>query len=367
MDTSKIFDYKSDWFQFFEGYLKNEYIEDENLTKNKIKAHIIESNFETITKFAQGQPQIQLIKSKEKDFYNIILKEGSESYFLYVDTEDPRFWIIHNIEAQERIKNLIAKIFWRSYLQDKIYMSNQSMEKYWKTYCSDSLGISLKFEQLFFNDLKEKPISSEVDEDIGFTLRFWPKRLNSMNYFLEKFRKINLPISYKSLNYVVQDIDGEILLKEDFYYDGGFTINKGKDFYSHIKLINLIRNDYSSKIKIVEDFRFDWSNSKGDLFIIEFNKTLDPSIIYNTLKSNFKKFRIYIFELYKENDYTLFDCVDGHTGGQFNLQIFNDKLYIKLKKDSCGNIVFRLFSNLQRYLSPNCKLNIDNQSHDLLS
>jgi len=37
-------------------------------------------------------------------------------------------------------------------------------------------------------------------------------------------------------------------------------------------------------------------------------------------------------------------------------------MYINLKPDSCGNIILRIFSNLQKYLSPETKLEIDNEN-----
>ena len=369
MSSGKIFEYKSDWFNYFESILKHEYKEDRP-NQNKIKAHIIESNYESIEEFAKHNKQVLLKKSKERDFHNVILRsESTTPLHLYLDTEDSRFWVIHNIEPQEKVKKLISQLFWESYLQDKIYIPNQTMEKYWKEYSSDSLGMSLKFKQLFLEEdiaLADQVLSPSLGEDFDYTLRLWPKRFKTMDFFLEKFKEIGLPINFQSLNYVFQNEDGEIIMKEDFCFDGRLTVIRGKELYEHIKFIKLIRQDYSNKIDIIEDFRIDWEHSKGDLFVILYNKDIDPILIYKTLIKNIKKFRIYLFKLYKQEDYILFDCIDAHTGGRFNLQIFKNKLYIKLKKDSCGNIIFRLFSNLQKYLSPKCQLRIDNCDYDIM-
>jgi hypothetical protein len=74
-----------------------------------------------------------------------------------------------------------------------------------------------------------------------------------------------------------------------------------------------------------------------------------------------------IIPLFKEKDYYFFDCLDTHTGGRFSLQIYKRYLFINLKPDSCGNLVFRLFSNLQNHISPEISLEIENQEINLLN
>jgi hypothetical protein len=182
-----------------------------------------------------------------------------------------------------------------------------------------------------------------------------------MEFFFKQFEKIGFPINLNYLNYEFIDESNGVIMKENFYHNGRFTIEKGQDFHKHLEFIELIRKDYNSKIDIIEDYRIDWEKTKGELFVIQLNLKIDPTRIYNVLRTNRKKFKIYIFELYKEHNYNLYNCIDEHTGGKFTLQIFNDKIYINLDKNSCGNLVLRLFSKLQRYFSPNINLEIDNQ------
>jgi len=366
LETSQIFEYKSDWVQYFEGYLKNEYKEEDS-NKNLIKSHIVESNYNSIKTFANKFNDIELVNSKEDNFFNVKIKGVSrEPHLLYLDISNSRFWVLHNIEPQKIIKNKIEEIFCNSYLQDKIYLPNQVLEEYRKKGNTDSLGISLKFKQLFIEDeMKYEDDLSElknVEEYIDYSLRLWPKRIRTMDFFLNNFKKIGLPINYNSLNFVFYDEFGDTLIKEDLYYDGRFTINRGKDFKYHLKFVDNIKEKYNSIIKTIEENRFDWENCKGNLFIIHFPKELKPQSVYNIIKCNHSIFKIFILFLFKKDDYYFYDCVDEHTGGTFTLQISKNKMYINLRPDSCGNIILRIFSNLQKHLSPATKLEIDNEN-----
>lgn len=358
MAESKIFEYKSDWFQYFESVLKNEYKDDKDF-QNKIKANIVESNYSSIKEFEKNHNEIKLIPSKESAFYNVqIKKQSKKSHYLYLDIEDDRFWVIHNIESQEEILAKINEIFCKSYLQDHIYIPNQMMEKYWTDYSQDSMGVGLKFDQLF---IEKESTESDFEYNIDYTLRLWPKRRNTMKLILNKFKEINLPINYNYLNYVFQNENNEVLMKENFFRDGRFTIEKGLDFYKHIKFVDKIKEDYRSKIEIIEENRVDWEKNKGELFRICFQREIDPNTVVSILMENFTVFRIYLFYLYKSRDYYFYECLDEHTGGKFGLQVFNDKLYINLNSQSCGNVIMRLFTNLQKHLSPELKLEIDNE------
>jgi len=362
MAKSKTFDYKSDWFQYFEGVLKNEYKDDEDF-QNKIKANIVESNYSSIKDFEKSHKEIKLIPSKETTFYNIQFKgQRKTPHYLYLDIEDERFWVIHNIESQEEILAKINDIFCKSYLQDHIYIPNQMMEKYWTDYSQDSMGVGLTFDQLFLEEEDQFSFGSEEDFEynIDFTLRLWPKRRNTMKFILKKFKEIDLPINFSYLNYIFQNENNEILMKENFFRDGRFTVEKGIDLYKHIKFIDKIKEDYSSKINIIEENRVDWEKCKGEIFRINFQKKIDPNTVVSILKKNFSIFRIFLFYLYRSKDYYFYECLDEHTGGKFGLQIFDNKIYINIDSQSCGNLIMRLFTNLQNHLSPDLKLEIDN-------
>ncbi len=248
------------------------------------------------------------------------------------------------------------------------------MEDYRKNYSKQSLGASLNFKQLIAEkEPKDQRLSTDVSEDLegeidNYALRIWLNRSEKMDYVLKSFKQIGLPINYNYLNYAFYNEDNELIMKENFHRDGKFTINKGIELIQHINFVHKVRDDYSSKLNLIEDYRIDWTKKKGDLIKILFTKKdIDPKKLYQSFKSYKSTFRMIIIPLFKEKDYYFFDCLDTHTGGRFSLQISKRQILVNLKPDSCGNVVFRLLSNLQKHISSEISIEIDNQDLKILN
>ena len=247
------------------------------------------------------------------------------------------------------------------------------MEYYWKTLSKDSLGVSLKFRQLLKNEyfseekLNRDPFKNMEEEIDNYSLRMWLKRSSKMDIIIKSFKEIGLPINFTFLNYAFYNEDNELTMKENFHRDGKFTIIKGYELIKHMNFIQKVREDYNSKIELIEDYRIDWKKTKGDLIRIKMHKNVDPKKLYEVLKHYRHIFRIIIVPMYKEKEYYFFDCLDTHTGSRFSLQIFKKEILVNLKPDSCGNLIFRLITNLQTHITPEISLEIDNQEITILN
>ena len=145
MMSENIFEYESDWVEYFNAVLKNE-IRDEIDNRNFIKANIVESN-QTLDEFIRRNGNMEIIPSKEPFFHNVKIKTNTNEILFYINNENPRFWTIHNIEKQTAISNLIKEFTTNTFQQDMIYLSNETMELHQKNFKADSLGLTLNFEQ----------------------------------------------------------------------------------------------------------------------------------------------------------------------------------------------------------------------------
>jgi len=365
-----IFEYEIDWINYFDSILKNE-IRQEIENPNKIKATIIESN-QSLDDFLKRNPSIKRIPSKEDYFHNLIINYKNKSYSFYLNNSDKRFWIIHNIEKKTEIQNIIYKLTSENYLQDKIYLPHKTLEKYQEIFNASSFGFTLNFEQLFTSNTQKHVFLDSLSdfEDISFTLQLWPKRKSSIKFFLDKFRNINCPINFKSLNFVFEDENNEILVKEDLFYDGKITIHRGKNLREHLKFVNNIREDYRNKIEKIELNRTDLNNFKGNFFVFKLNKMINPNNFVDILNqksidSTPNPFRINAFFMYKDDDFYTYNCIDLHTGGTFYMQVSPSEIILNLNKNSCGNIILRFLTNLQRYFSISVKLEINDEEWNI--
>lgn len=356
VDNSKIFEYETDWFQYFEQFLNQKKIEDED--KNAIKVNIVESNQSIQDLELRFKNEIEVIPGKESFFYNVVLRSPDENHYLYVNTqsENARFWTIHNKELQEKILPKIDEIFNNSYLQDSIYLSNQMMDYYRNNIVDYSLGLSLKFEDLSENIVLDNQSNQNLLANSGISLRCWTKNKRSVSNIINGFKKIRLPINYSYLNCVFEDEDEEISVKENLFFDGKITIERGNRLARHMDFVRTIRRNYEKQLSIIEELRPNWREFKGELYEIKFENNINHKSFIDQLINNFSTYKVYTFFMYKEADFYEYLCIDAHTGGKFYLTIYPERISINLNNKSCGNIVLRLLSNLQRHFDPNLDL-----------
>lgn len=362
-----VFEYEYEWADYFEDILKNE-IREEAGIKNAIKASIIESN-QSIQELCNRHEHLELVPSKEPSFHNLRIRDPSQpqDIYLYVNTQNERLWIIHNVEYKQKIAALIGNIVSNSYLQDRIYLSHGTMEQYREEFKSDSLGFTLSFDQLFTDDRDHQVFAEELPEfqDVNFTLQLWLKRRKSLDFFLHRFKQIQCPVNYRMLNFVFEDEANEVLIKEDLFYDGSFTIHRGRDLQRHLRFVFQIRDRYSDQLLDIEDKRIDLANFTGDRFQFHFEKTINPKAFIFLINKNSSQFKINVFKMYRESNSYMYNCVDLHTGGQFFLQVFPNQIWVYLGKGECGNILLRLYTNLQRYFTPEIEVEFSNTPYPL--
>jgi hypothetical protein len=367
IDEKKIFQYESDWFQDFEAFINKEKKTSED--RISIKANIIESNQSINDIVKRFSDKISIVPGKESFFHNIIYRDVNENYYLYLNTQsrDSRFWIIHNIQKQEDIQNKIDEIFNQSYLQDKIYLSNQTMESYRSKYADYSLGMSLKFDSKINNENISLENTKNLLANSGISLRCWTQNKDTISKIINGFNQINLPVNFNYINCVFEDEDKQITVKENLYFDGRITIEKGRLLGDHVKFIKKIRNDYQEQLGKIEEYRPNWEKFSGDLFEIHYQNHINPISLINQINENYNIYKIYAFYMYKSLDSYEYHCIDGHTGGKFYLTVCDDMILVNLNKTSCGNIILRLLSNLQKTYEPNIELTVNNENFSAIT
>lgn len=420
-DGLNTFKYMSDWFIYFSKILSNK--NEKAFKKYKIKSMIIESHKDIKELFQIIQPDmerknkeketIELIESKEKEFYNIRIKNKHGIYYFYADTENPRFWIIHYIDIDGQAQKLANKLSNMNF-NDSIYLTSNEMIQFlqlnnnditlFKKYdgYSELKELNILFEQKFVSYENNAIINTGNNDFImtKFNLTISNILDKNINNIPEILKKNGIPLSYKSLKYLLfrktsdikhyneydEDIT-DLINKQMGYteeelnenisetvislsYNGEFEIIDtlyGDGYQNYINFVRDIRDYYANSITDLEKNRIDWKECKGDLYRIIWDEKLiiDPKIFGYWINKLDKIFKINAFYMDKQDryeQYIVYDCIDTHNGDSFFMQVFKNKIYINIGKKSCVNVVKRLLVLLKLYFSPDCVLMLSNDN-----
>lgn len=143
---------------------------------------------------------------------------------------------------------------------------------------------------------------------------------------------------------------------EDLGYNGRFIVRKGDSVDDHISLVDHVTDEYSTKVYEIEKERIrgekcgEKSFIEGTSFDFEFSRSIEDwgfylPRIFNALEP----FRVWGMKSKIERDMHRILGIDMHTGDPLDIEVSGQLMRIYLPNNSCGNVVLRLFVNLQRF------------------
>ena len=108
----------------------------------------------------------------------------------------------------------------------------------------------------------------------------------------------------------------------------------------------------------IEEQRMSFEEMSGGLkingspFELKFSKELDVEKLAEKIISSTKPFRLWGVIHDQTNNFLRVSGVDTHTGDNFSLDLMPEYARLYLPEKACGNLVFRLYTNIQHYLDP---------------
>jgi len=326
-----------------------------------VKTNIIEANC-SITDIPSvfADYKIQLKPTQDKFLYVMIVQKGAEVFTLYIDTFLTRFWKVYNIEESSTMNKFIEQFTSNLLRIDSLWMPHQMLNTLENLYTNIGFSIKFKQEVLEESDLSENDISQ-------LTMRLWSKGSNPAKAIVTLLEENGYPTT-KTSTRLLNIEDSEIKFLDEVFYDGKVTVAKGTDIEEHIRFVDHIIDDYSEKMNRVEEKRmylestsFGFKNY-GYPFEIKFSKPQKIEKISNKLINSTKPFRLWGVIHDKEDNFLRIAGVDTHTGDKFNMDIMSEFIRVYLPKNACGNVIFRLYTNLQHSFDPGVIIN-DEHGH----
>lgn len=330
-------------------FKKEELDEEKEPLEIKPKSFIIESNVEVKKALNNGWWAIK--ETNDKDLLRLVHKSNTE---FFLDTLDKRFWIFHSLGPSDLVTKIIYSLVVKNNSKlDFIWLSSGFLEELREWGKQTAFG--LKFNNKFL-----KNDETEIEQ---VSMRFWGGPAKEIIDDLRGNDNIKQAIALSNLG-LKYSPSGKGYVKDNISYMGRFTIRKGDSIEPHFNLLSRIKEKYSKIVKDVEEnYRLSYSGQKtgismkGDFVFIKFPHPIpDLKLFLDVITSCRMPFRMWGVWSLIEKDYAKANCVDLHSGNKLNIELSEEWMRVYLEDNACGNVITRLFTNLQQFFNSEIKL-----------
>ncbi|MBC2696362.1 MAG: hypothetical protein HF982_14020 [Desulfobacteraceae bacterium] len=297
-----------------------------------VKTNIIESNcsIDEIPLTFDGY-HIEIKPTDDKFLFGLVVRNNSQRFVLYIDTFFGRFWKLYNMENSETINKFMDK-FTNLLLLDSLWMPHQMLDNIESKLVN--VGFSIKFKQEIFDE-------DELGEDdiSRLTMRLWSRGTKPSKNLFKLLQENNYP-STKTSTRVLNIDDHNVKFLDEVFFDGKITVG------------------YSTKMKEIENNRMSFTKSAcgqvvgGSPFEIKFSKNYDIQHLAEKIINSTHPFKLWGVIHDQTDDFLRIAGVDVHTGDKFSMDLMQKYGRLYLPENACGNMVFRLYTNIQHYLDP---------------
>lgn len=325
--------------------------EDELEGRNKIKTYMIESNLPEISQnLLRGNFEIQ--NTMDDSLKILRSKLNNRIFSFYLDVADNRFWKLYSTIDSSTTEKCVRKLVEANFSRlDYLWLPSTMLERYMSL--GNETGFGLKFKNKF----------NYLDDEVqDVSMRFWGGGVKEIIDGLRKNEKIERGISISSIgiNYLVEGGYS----KENISNKGRFTLMKGNSLDSHFNILEKIRSDYSRILNIFErNYRLCINKSEygleisGSPLCIEFGEEIvNIDKFVDILFSSRLPFRLSGIIKKESRDYFRVYGIDLHSNDLVNFEITPEWMEIYLSRNSCGNIITRIVTNMQMHMTSKIKL-----------
>jgi len=322
-----------------------------------LKSYLFETNQELKPEFVidkkvfvkienTGLEHIKKMTMSEKSGF--IKREVTTAQF-YLDLTDKRFPVLHTNALAADTRNFFKKLTQSDdYEFDSAWLSTTMLKNISSSHGNRFYGYGVDYTDIFREDSEVIEPTDDLKMTISGTIS---------QKVLETIRKdeaVERTMGYTKVIIGRGSINHGVL--ESLEYDGIFRVKRGDSIDDHVSLVEYVKQEYSEAVKSIEKDRIrgekleDKSMIEGCAFDFEFDRIVESwdkylPRIFNAMEP----FRIWGIKSKINNEIYRILGVDMHTGDPLDIEVSDHLMRIYLPKNSCGNVILRLFVNLQRY------------------
>ena len=318
-----------------------------------LKTYIVENNSKIPQEFYTESLRINIDQTGLDDIKIITLTDQRNTerrIQCYLDKTDERFLILHTFDLAKHVIPMIEHMINSSKVEfDNAWLPTGLLRSISRGFGNSELGYDVQHKDYFQHELNDSdPIKPDTYSTISVSGGQSDKILQLLNddsdiAQLLSYSKVIVGRGTKS--------DGVV---DDLYYNGRFSVVKGDSVDDHISLVNAVKEKYSEMIHGIEKYSIygdqDTKFVEGKPFVFRFKRKVDDWDYFLERMFNSKEpFRVWGIRNKIYDEFYQILGVDAHTDHPFDIEVTNDLFRVYLPKGSCGNLVARLFVNLQRF------------------
>lgn len=303
--------------------------------------------------------------SERSDPTLLYLEDSNNAQYI-ADVSDPRFIPIHSLDKVAFTDAAIEKLTEGDTPGfDRAWMPSEFLFAAWR---GKLTGFKFRFERAVegITDSADYPIP---DRQSAKSRRPRFRMVVNENFTAlqdyEAIRDGNVFAGRQTLEHVQFHTGANGEYVSNGIYSNGKIIGNGTSIGAYLETVRSVASNYSQMIRSIEDCALGWEDHNshqihvGEPIIIKFDTDFLVADLQQLAESIFRPIRPFrllgILHNLSEQRIDI-EGIDLHSGDPFAVEMTKRWMRIYLPIGSCGNVVARLYTNLQRSMSSNLML-----------
>ena len=279
-------------------------------------------------------------------------KDRSRSVQYYMDKTDERFIVLHTGALATDSDIIAAKMVGSDMCRFDSAWLHTGMLKFIGTHFGNKpIGYAVRYKDIF------KDIDSVAEPKNDLKMEIIGAISDTVLDTIKKNSDIDQIMGYERV--LLSRGTGVDAIMEDLQYNGRFRLAKGDSIDEHTNLIQCVVGKYRDTIQAIEQERIVGKEVaggftiEGNAFTFEFKRAINEwGVLLRRIFNAQTPFRIWGLPV-ADTDMQKILCVDMHAGDQLDVEVSEDMMRVYLPDGACGNVILRLYTNLQRYVDAN--------------
>jgi len=328
-----------------------------------LEAHIVKSQSHNDVKrliqktFTKTQlktsREVSFAEGEEEFFFIINTSIDKEKMTIYIDTTDPRFWMLHSMDSSISLDKLYDRLTMDFHEFDNAWIFPQLLEE---ISSKGSLrGLGLDYDRREVPDIDFESEEAPVE---FMKMQLWGNQAGKVLKILRQKEAFphSTTLSKVKVKYWSNDKHDNYAI-DDIKFNGKIT-SRGTSFNTHIVLTTELYRTYKQLIKSLETeyalgFEYD-DNNKNTFTGYPLNFYFEQPIakldkFCESIFSCSFPFKLWGVPVPVNKDFIRVAGFDLHTGAPINFEIKREYIRVYLPKGTCGNSIARFYTNLQHY------------------